>query len=929
MKHAPEPTGRRRHDVFIFYGDADSSWVQRELVPRLEGAGLTVGTRADFTIATRKAAAIERAVQESRKCLLVLTPNFLREEWNKYAVYLLQARDPINRRMRLIPLLRERCDLPTGLRGLIYADFTEPARIRQSWELLLKALKAPLLRSPPALPTRSDWHLPHRYCIPSTFTGRIAERSRLTEWLCSELPLCVLRALPGFGKSALSWYWLTHDVNPAEWPRAVWWTFEEPTNSFGQFLKSTVRYLTGGLHALSPAGTGTRVEDLVSLLASSRSLVVMDGLEDDHIPDHVRSDVTRFLRAIASGPTLPSRVLITTSRRPRALTGVDGAIVAGCHDDELKELSPADALAYLCCRGIHGSRVELNQTCARWGRHPQSLAILAGLIVSDPEYPKDIVAARRLHANGEVEKRLTGLLDHTGAHLTSRQTDVLHWLVCLRGQVSYHQLCQMRNGHALKADLSALIERELVQQESDNSTLHVHPVVRRYIYCRLGARQRRAIHRKLAHYFGTFSWPDEPQQAEDLATAVERYYQLVQSAQYSKAYALVHDVLLSPLHFKFGEYLLNIELLSSLFLHGTSKPAAVGRKLRETVTWSMHSGTSHPRRLGPESPQAWTATALAISYRAAGFPQNAAPLLAAAVQLDESLEDGLTLAVSLLNLADIQWTLGQFMAMDQSLRQHVELTKKLRIPAYEVVGHQDLGLRLAYRGLWDQADREFRIAMRLCGNDPHRKAIIWAHRARKELLRTRAVEPGLRRGAAREAVSASRVALSLLEPRSRERHYVRACWLAGAARRVAGRLSVAKTYLDEAIAQCRRLNLVEFEADIILDLAEHHAATGCHDEARTLAVEALAIAERSGYVLQEADAQIFLAKAALKRGHRGQAADHAEKARKLAACDGRQDYMYKVAHDEAEGLCKRIGRATVATHGSRRYRSSRHQERSD
>src|SRR5690606_40755759 len=60
------------------------------------------------------------------------------------------------------------------------------------------------------------WNLKHPYPMPPNFTGRVNERKMLIDWLNedSENHLFILRALGGFGKSALTWHWLTHDVDP-------------------------------------------------------------------------------------------------------------------------------------------------------------------------------------------------------------------------------------------------------------------------------------------------------------------------------------------------------------------------------------------------------------------------------------------------------------------------------------------------------------------------------------------------------------------------------------------------------------------------------------------------------------------------------------------------------------------------------------------
>jgi hypothetical protein len=123
----------------------------------------------------------------------------------------------------------------------------------------------------------------------------------------------------------------------------------------------------------------------------------------------------------------------------------------------------------------------------------------------------------------------------------------------------------------------------------------------------------------------------------------------------------------------------------------------------------------------------------------------------------------------------------------------------------------------------------------------------------------------------------------------------------------------ADRYLTEALTCCRRINLVDHEADTQLALAHPRAAQasfgGAQDaraEALRLAAEALTITERGEYVLQGADVHLFLAEMALEGGDRPTALDHARQARRLAACDGPPDCTYKVAYEEAGALLKEL-----------------------
>ncbi len=135
----------------------------------------------------------------------------------------------------------------------------------------------------------------------------------------------------------------------------------------------------------------------------------------------------------------------------------------------------------------------------------------------------------------------------------------------------------------------------------------------------------------------------------------------------------------------------------------------------------------------------------------------------------------------------------------------------------------------------------------------------------------------------------------------------RAHWLLGAAHRVANEHDEAEFHLHEALKRCRQINLVEFEACILVDLARLRVDQGNVVPAQRLAEEALVITERCGYVLQGADARLELAKLAFGRGDEGAGMEHAREAKRLATCDGPPDYTYKVAYDEACALLKAHG----------------------
>ncbi len=119
------------YDVFISYSPPDREWVDTWLLPRLERAGLrTAIDYRDFVVGMPRLQNIERAVECSRRTIVVLTPDWVNDEWNAFAALLVKWQDPAACRRRLLPLLLKPCQLPPDI------DMLEPANFsaEKHWE---------------------------------------------------------------------------------------------------------------------------------------------------------------------------------------------------------------------------------------------------------------------------------------------------------------------------------------------------------------------------------------------------------------------------------------------------------------------------------------------------------------------------------------------------------------------------------------------------------------------------------------------------------------------------------------------------------------------------------------------------------------------------------------------------------------------------
>ncbi len=923
----PQSQGEFEYDVFISYSSKDKAWVRGDLLHTLEKHGLRVCIDfRDFRPGAPSIKEIERAILTSRKTLLILTPDYLASQWTEFENLLLQTLEPSNQNLRLIPLLKARCDLPLRLKFMTYVNFVDPDDWDIAWRQLLTALGVTLIPETTAKDTPPTWYLAHPYGMPPNFTGRAAEREMLSKWLNNDHahPLLVIRALGGFGKSALAWHWLMHDVTVAQWPRVVWWSFYEGDASFDNFLRDTLKYLNVDAQGLGPR---QQVDLLLRELQTHNTLLVLDGFEralrafssmnaayqGDSAPspenrgrvgegdrDCISPFAEHFLRSLASLPNLRGKVLMTTRLCPRILQIRSGELLQGCVEKELTQMQPADAVAFFRAQGVRGSRAEIQAACEPYGYHPLSLRLLAGLIIGDFQQPGDIAVAKRLDVSGDQIQRQHHVLEQAYTTLTPARQKLLSRVACFRSAVSYealHALAAKGDATDFDNDLRDLLARGLLHRDEKANRFDLHPIVRRYAYDRLTTGDRTAAHTQLRDYFAAVPTPNKVQTLDDLQPVIELFHHTVRAGQHDQAYQLFRDRIDTPAYYQLGAYQLEIELLRALFPDGEDRPP----------------------RLKDVSRQSAALDDLANVYSLSGQPRSAVLLFEVANDIDERRGNKKGIATGLGNVATQQMIIGALRAAEANLRRRIDLCREIENEFKEAIGHRELGLLLGYRGVWQASEEELATALKMFGKDNNvqSQCIVWAYRALRAFLIARALPSPRRRGVGGEvgeALSAARRALELADETARkhypfERDYVRAHWLLGAAHRLNGDLAQAEHHLSEALTRCRNINAVDGEADILLDLARLRAEQNERGESLRLAEEALLITERSGYVLQGADVHLFLAQEALKDNDRTLALQHAREARRLATCDGPPDYTYKVAYDEAGALLKELGEA--------------------
>ena len=136
-------------DVFISYQSTreDKQWVRKILLPHLESAGLSVYLDTRFPLGVPIITSMERAIQQSRYTVVVLSLGYLESGFSDFETLLSQHLGLEQSQSRLILVKREPCEPRLGLRMLLMLDMTDEEEFESNVARLVQQLKLPPLGS--------------------------------------------------------------------------------------------------------------------------------------------------------------------------------------------------------------------------------------------------------------------------------------------------------------------------------------------------------------------------------------------------------------------------------------------------------------------------------------------------------------------------------------------------------------------------------------------------------------------------------------------------------------------------------------------------------------------------------------------------------------------------------------------------------------
>ncbi|HWR26302.1 MAG TPA: hypothetical protein VN316_00325, partial [candidate division Zixibacteria bacterium] len=289
--------------------------------------------------------------------------------------------------------------------------------------------------------------------------------------------------------------------------------------------------------------------------------------------------------------------------------------------------------------------------------------------------------------------------------------------------------------------------------------------------------------------------------------------------------------------------------------------------------------------------------AFANSFSLLGKPKQAIPLYEKSNKIFEKIGNKRDVAMGLGNLAYMaQLQIGKLDAAESNLRRSIEICREIIddefIDEVETVSHQKLGWVLAIQGKFEESENELTISTK-----------FWREQNRIERIcideKIRSLT-ALFMSDAKEAIEHARKTRELANIKKYERDIIQAEYLLGASHLMKGNLPESEKHLEESSIRDRKINLIEFEPNILLELAKLRLKQNRKPEALKFAQEGLKIADRCEYRLKQADIHNFLTEFYLDAGDYTKAREHGEIAKERAGCG------YVPALEKAEKLLKDI-----------------------
>ncbi|MGY3975514.1 toll/interleukin-1 receptor domain-containing protein [Aeromonas mytilicola] len=126
--------------VFLSHNSKDKPWV-RALAERLMADDVVVWLdEAEINIGDSLIDKIAEGIKEMKFVAAIISKNSVESSWVQKEISIAMSKEVAGRKVTVLPLVIDDCELPPSLSDKLYADFTNPDNFEASYEKLLRAI---------------------------------------------------------------------------------------------------------------------------------------------------------------------------------------------------------------------------------------------------------------------------------------------------------------------------------------------------------------------------------------------------------------------------------------------------------------------------------------------------------------------------------------------------------------------------------------------------------------------------------------------------------------------------------------------------------------------------------------------------------------------------------------------------------------------
>jgi hypothetical protein len=126
--------------VFLSHNSKDKPWV-RNLAERLISDGVAVWLdEAEINIGDSLIDKISSGINDMQFVAAIISSNSIESRWVQKELSIAMSKEVSSCAVTVLPIVIEKCSLPTSLSDKLYADFTDPLKFEAEYSKLLRAI---------------------------------------------------------------------------------------------------------------------------------------------------------------------------------------------------------------------------------------------------------------------------------------------------------------------------------------------------------------------------------------------------------------------------------------------------------------------------------------------------------------------------------------------------------------------------------------------------------------------------------------------------------------------------------------------------------------------------------------------------------------------------------------------------------------------